>query len=90
MQSINLPVVLVITLLAAAAGGAATYVFVPNTDPEMKALLQRQVELAEQEVVERDRASQATREFFDSNSEAAKSVRDQFRTENPGPFAPEW
>ena len=49
MATLKLPIVVVIAIVAALAGGAASYVFIPSTDPEVKALLQRQVELAEQE-----------------------------------------
>ena len=66
MQTIKLPIVMAVVLLAAIAGGVVSYVFFPSADPEMKALLQRQVELTEQEAAERERAAQATREFFDS------------------------
>ena len=90
MQTIKLPIVMAVVLLAAIAGGVVSYVFFPSADPEMKALLQRQVELAEQEAAERERAAQATREFFDADSDQARSVRDQFRSTDSKPFEPEW
>ena len=90
MQTIKLPIVIAVVLLAAIAGGVVSYVFFPTADPEMKALLQRQVELAEQDAAEKERAAQATREFFDSDSEPARSVRDQFRSTDSKPFEPEW
>ena len=90
MQTVKLPIVIAAVLLAAVAGGVVSYVFVPSTDPEMKALLQRQVELAEQDAAEKERAAQATREFFDSDSDQARSVRDRFRSTDSKPFEPEW
>ena len=90
MATLKLPIVVVIAIVAALAGGAASYVFIPNTDPEVKALLQRQVELAVQDAAEKERAAQATREFFVSDSDQARSVRDRFRSTDSKPFEPEW
>lgn len=55
-MTVKLPLVIVIALVAALAGGAISYVFIPATDPEVKALLQRQVELAEEEAAARQEA----------------------------------
>lgn len=60
-MAVKLPVALVIALIAAIAGGAISYVAIPSPDPEMKALLQRQVELAEREALAREEALDATR-----------------------------
>ncbi|WP_404406903.1 hypothetical protein [Pelagibacterium halotolerans] len=63
-MTVKLPIVIVIAILSALAGGAISYVFVPNTDPEMKALLARQVELAEQEAAARQEAAERGEQFF--------------------------
>ena len=67
MTVVKLPVVIVIALLSAVAGGALSYVVIPNTDPEMKALLARQVELAEEEAAARKAAQEKAGDFFKSN-----------------------
>lgn len=59
MMMVKLPLVIAIALVSALAGAAITYVSVPTTDPEMRELLQRQVELAEQEAAQRARAREA-------------------------------
>lgn len=64
MTLIKLPIVIVIALLAAVAGGVFSYVVIPNTDPEMKALLARQVQLAEEEAAARKAAAERREEFF--------------------------
>lgn len=67
MTVIKLPIVIVIALVSAIAGGVISYVVIPNTDPEMKALLARQVELAEEEAAARKAAQEKAGDFFKSN-----------------------
>lgn len=61
MTVVKLPIVIAIALISAVAGGAIAYVVIPNTDPEMKALLARQVELAEEEAAARKAAGKGRR-----------------------------
>lgn len=82
MQSIKLPFVIVIALASALAGGAISYVFVPTSDPELKALLQRQLELAEQDAAGRQKSAEDAKDFFGSGS--GVTVGDG------KPFEPEW
>ncbi|CAG1010951.1 hypothetical protein BURK2_04145 [Burkholderiales bacterium] len=83
MATLKLPVVIAIAIVAALAGGAASYVFIPNADPEMKALLDRQVELAEQEAAAREEAAERTKDFFHANP-------DDYPTSGGQQMAPRW
>ena len=83
MATLKLPIVVVIAIVAALAGGAASYVFIPNTDPEVKALLQRQVELAEQEAAGREAAAERAKDFFNANP-------DDYPTSGGQQIAPRW
>ena len=83
MATLKLPIVVVIAIVAALAGGAASYVFIPNTDPEVKALLQRQVELAEQESAGREAAAERAKDFFNANP-------DDYPTSGGQQMAPRW
>ena len=65
--TVKLPLVIVIALISALAGGAISYVFVPSSDPEMKALLARQVELAEQEAAARQEAIERAQEALSAD-----------------------
>lgn len=60
--------VIVIAVIAALAGGAVgagfTYVFFPKTDPELKALIERQVKLAEKEQADKAAAEAAVKDFM--------------------------
>jgi hypothetical protein len=67
MATVKLPIVIAIAIIAALAGGGIFYVLIPNTDPEVKALLERQVELAEQERANREAAAEQVQDFFSSN-----------------------
>lgn len=67
MVEVKLPVIIVIAIVSALAGGTISYVAIPNTDPELKALLARQVELAEEEAAARKDAQDKARSFFNSN-----------------------
>lgn len=82
MQSVKLPIVIVIALASAVAGGTISYVFVPRSDPELKALLQRQLELAEQDATGRQKSAEDAKGFFGSGS--GVTVGDG------KPFEPEW
>jgi Tfp pilus assembly protein PilE len=64
MTQVKLSVVIFIALLAAIAGGTFSYFVIPNTDPEVKALLARQVQLAEEEAAARKEAAERREEFF--------------------------
>jgi Ti type entry exclusion protein TrbK len=83
MATLKLPIVVVIAIVAALAGGAASYVFIPNTDPETKALLERQVELAEQEAAAREEAAEPAKDFFNANP-------DDYPTAGGQQMAPRW
>ena len=83
MATLKLPIVVVIAIAAALAGGVASYVFIPNTDPEVKALLQRQVELAEQEAAARKEAAERAKDFFNANP-------DDYPTSGGQQMAPRW
>ena len=83
MQTIKLPIVIAVVLLAAIAGGVVSYVFFPTADPEMKALLQRQVELAEQEAAGREAAAERAKDFFNANP-------DDYPTSGGQQMAPRW
>ena len=83
MATLKLPIVVVIAIVAALAGGAASYVFIPNTDPEVKALLQRQVELAEQEAAAREEAAERAKDFFNANP-------NDYPTSGGQQMAPRW
>lgn len=67
MATVKLPIVIAIAIIAALAGGAISYVFVPNANLEVRALLERQVELAEQERANREAAAERAQDFFSSN-----------------------
>jgi hypothetical protein len=82
MQSVRLPFVIVIALASALAGGAISYLFVPKSDPELKALLQRQLELAEQDAADRRKSAEEAKGFFGGGS--GVTVGDG------KPFEPEW
>jgi hypothetical protein len=58
-------------------------VFIPNADPEMKALLERQVELAEQEAAAREEAAERAKDFFNANP-------DDYPTSGGQQMAPRW
>lgn len=75
-MTIKLPFVIMIAFLAALAGGAVSYVMIPSTDPEMKALLERQVELAEQEAAAREEAMEATRRALSVGEELPTEGRE--------------
>ena len=83
MATLKLPIVIAIAIVAAIAGGAASYVFIPNADPEMKALLERQVELAEQEAAAREEAAERAKDFFNANP-------DDYPTSGGQQIAPRW
>ncbi|KKB07161.1 hypothetical protein VE25_19185 [Devosia geojensis] len=83
MATLKLPIVVVIAIVAALVGGAASYVFFPNADPETKALLQRQVELAEQEAAAREEAAERAKDFFNANP-------DDYPTSGGQQMAPRW
>ncbi len=83
MTTLKLPIVVVIAFVAAVAGGAASYMFIPNIDPETKALLQRQVELAEQEAAAREEAAERANDFFNANP-------DDYPTSGGQQMAPRW
>ena len=53
---VKLPIVICFAFVSTALGGAIIYVAVPKNDSEIRALLERQIELAEQEAAERERA----------------------------------
>ena len=80
MATLKLPIVVVIAIVAALAGGAASYVFIPSTDPEVKALLQRQ---AEQEAAGREAAAERAKDFFNANP-------DDYPTSGGQQIAPRW
>ena len=82
MQSVRLPFVIVIALASALAGGTISYVFVPSSDPELKALLRRQLELAEQDAADRQKSAEEAKGFFGGGS--GVTVGDG------KPFEPEW
>lgn len=65
-MTFKLPTVLLIALVAALAGAGVSYVFIPKSDPEVTALLKRQVELAEEEKANRQATQKAAKEFFKS------------------------
>lgn len=67
MATVRLPIVIAIAVIAALAGGAISYVFVPNANPEVRALLEWQVELAEQERANREAAAERAQDFFSSD-----------------------
>jgi hypothetical protein len=69
MMTIKLPLVIVIALVSALAGGAISYVFIPATDPDVKALLERQVELAEQEAAARQEAIERAQRALSADPE---------------------
>ena len=81
MATLKLPIV--IAIVAALAGGVASYAFIPNTDPEVKALLQRQVELAEQEAAAREEAAERAKDFFNANP-------NDYPTSGGQQIAPRW
>lgn len=66
-MQVKLPLVIVIAIVSAVAGGAVSYVAIPNTDPDTKALLARQVQLAEEEAAARKEAREKAGSFFNSN-----------------------
>lgn len=78
---VKLPIVILIALASAALGGAITYVAVPHDDSEMRALVERQIELAEQEAAERERAREAAQEWSQPTGIEPGAGRD---------FRPEW
>jgi hypothetical protein len=78
---IKLPIVVFVALISAALGGAITYVVVPKDDPEMRALIERQIELAEQEAAERERAREAAQEWSQPTGIEPGAAQD---------FRPEW
>jgi len=81
MKMVKLPLVIVIALVAALVGGVVTYLAVSTTDPEMRALLERQVELAEQETAERQRARAAAESWSQPTGVQPGAGQD---------FRPEW
>lgn len=83
MVQVKLTVVIVIALLSATAGGAISYVAIPNSDPEVKALLARQVALAEEEAAARAAAIEGTRKLLNSTP-------DDYPTTGGQKMAPRW
>lgn len=83
MIQVKLPIVVLVALLSAVAGGAVSYVAIPNTDPEVKALLARQVALAEEEAAARKAAAEGTRNLMNSNPE-------DYPTSGGQKMAPRW
>ncbi len=83
MTEVKLPTVILIALLSAIAGGAISYVAIPNSDPEVRALLARQVALAEEEAAARAAAIEGTRKLLKSNP-------DDYPTTGGQKMAPRW
>ncbi|MFK4259376.1 DUF2749 domain-containing protein [Agrobacterium tumefaciens] len=83
MVQVKLPIVILVALLSAVVGGAVSYVAIPATDPEMKALLARQVALAEEEAAARAAAAERTRKLMNSNP-------DNYPTTGGQKMAPRW
>lgn len=83
MVKVKLPIVILVALLSAVAGGAISYVAIPTADPEMKALLTRQVALAEEEAAARAAAVEGTRKLLNSNPE-------DYPTTGGQKMAPRW
>lgn len=81
MKMARFPFVVIIALVAALAGGVVTYLAVSTTDSEMRALLERQVELAEQEAAERERAREAAESWSQPTGVQPGAGQD---------FRPEW
>lgn len=76
------PIVVMIAFVATVAGGSASDVFNPNIDPETKALLKRQGEVAEQKTAARTDAAKRANHFLNASPEDYPR-RDARR----GPFA---
>ncbi|SCX23015.1 hypothetical protein DSM25558_3274 [Agrobacterium sp. DSM 25558] len=83
MAQVKLPVVILVALLSAVAGGAMSYVAFPTADPEMKALLARHVALAEEEAAARAITNERTRKLMNSNP-------DDYPTTGGQKMAPRW
>lgn len=65
MSKTNLIVIMVVVALSGAlAGSAVTYLFFPRTDPELKALLQKQLSIAEKDQADKAAAEKAMKDFF--------------------------
>jgi DNA-binding NtrC family response regulator len=80
-MTVKLPIFVFVALISAAIGGAITYVVVPKDDPEMRALVERQIELAEREAAERERAREAAKEWSQPTGIEPGAGQD---------FRPEW
>lgn len=83
MATVRLPIILLIVLVSAMAGATISYVFIPNADPEMKALLKRQAELAEEKAAARRRGTEATKRMLSSDPE-------QYPTSGGQRMKPRW
>lgn len=79
MTEIKLPIVILIALVSAVSGGLVSYVAIPNTDPETKALLKRQVTLLEEEAKAREDAKERSKKFFDTSETPPTSGGQQMR-----------
>lgn len=83
MKQVKLPIVVLIAFASAVSGGVISYVAIPNSDPEVKALLARQVALAEEEAAARAAAIEGTRKLLNSNP-------DDYPTTGGQKMAPRW
>lgn len=64
MSRVSVILIVLAALISGVIASTVTYVFFPQTDPELKALIEEQVKIAKKEQAEKEAAEKAMKNFF--------------------------